>query len=199
MNDREYISIIESILYVWAEPIHIDEISKILELPKKETRALVNQLKDECQHYRRGIILNEYNDYLQFSTRPEHDIYISKLVKTSKKKSLSNSAMEVLSIIAYKQPITRVEIDDIRGVKSYGSIETLLSKSLIKEVGRLEKIGRPILYGTTTEFLALFDISSLNELPSVDKLESLDEFMIQEEDDEVENLAFLDEVIEDED
>ncbi|MDO5027074.1 MAG: SMC-Scp complex subunit ScpB [Tissierellia bacterium] len=181
MNNREYISIIESILYIWAEPIHIDEIAKILDLTKKDTKALVSQLKDECDHYRRGIILNDYDDYIQFSTRPDHDIYISKLVKKKRKKTLSNSAMEVLSIIAYKQPITRVEIDDIRGVKSYSSIETLLAKNLIKEVGRLEKIGRPILYGTTTEFLALFDMSSIKDLPSVEKLETLDEFMIQDE------------------
>lgn len=187
MNDREYISIIESILYIWAEPIHIDEISKVIELSKKETRLLVNQLKEECEHYRRGITLNDYDDYIQFSTRPEHDEFISKLVKKSRKKTLSNSAMEVLAIIAYKQPITRVEIDDIRGVKSYSSIDTLLSKDLIKEVGRLDKIGRPILYGTTTAFLALFDISSLKDLPSIDKIESLDEFLLTDEDELDEN------------
>lgn len=181
MNDREYISIIESILYMWAEPIHIEEIAKVLDISKKQTKIYINQLKEECEQFRRGLIVNEYDEYIQFSTRPEHDEYISKLVKKTRKKSLSNSAMEVLSIIAYKQPITRVEIDDIRGVKSYSSIDTLMNKNLIKEVGRLDKIGRPILYGTSTEFLALFNISSLEKLPSVEKIELLDEFMLEDE------------------
>ncbi len=187
MNNREYISIIESVLFIWSEPLHIDELSKVVELSKKETRELVNQLKDECEHYRRGIILNEYDGYLQFSTRPEHNDYISKLVKKSKKKALSNSAMEVLSIIAYKQPITRIEIDDIRGVKSYSSIDTLQSKKLIHEVGRLDKIGKPILYGTTVDFLAMFNIGSLDQLPTIESLESLDEFLLADEGQEDEN------------
>lgn len=182
MNKREYISIIESVLYIWAEPLHIDELSKVLELGRKDTRELVNLLKEECEHYRRGLVLKEYDGYLQFSTRPEHHEYISKLVKKSKKKSLSNSAMEVLSIIAYKQPITRIEIDDIRGVKSYSSIDTLLNKKLICEVGRLDKIGKPILYGTSVEFLSLFDLESLDQLPSIESLDSLDEFLLTEED-----------------
>lgn len=182
MNNREYISLIESILYVWAEPLHIDELSKVIELSKKETKELVKQLMDENDHYYRGIVLKEYDGYLQFSTRPEHDQYISKLVKKSRRKKLSNSAMEVLAIIAYKQPITRIEIDDIRGVRSYSSIDTLLNKNLIKEVGRLDKIGKPILYGTTVDFLALFDINSLDQLPNVEQLESLDEFLIDGDD-----------------
>lgn len=185
MNEREILSLIESILFIWAEPLHIDELAKVIDLPKKETRRLVDILKDEFEHYQRGIILNEYDSYLQFSTRPEHDQYISKLVKKTRKKSLSNSAMEVLAIIAYKQPITRVEVDDIRGVQSYGSIDTLLSKGLIKEVGRLDKIGKPILYGTTVEFLSLFDLKNISELPNVDKIEALDEFLLEAgEDDE---------------
>lgn len=181
MNDREYISILEAVLFVWAEPIHIDELAKIIEKDRSYTRKLLNQLKEEYDHYRRGIVLNNYNDYVQLSTRPDHDKFISKLLKKTRSKTLSNSSMEVLALIAYKQPITRVEIDDIRGVKSYSSIDTLLNKKLIKEVGRLEKIGKPILYGTTNEFLSLFDISSIEDLPSVDQLEALDEFLIGDE------------------
>ena len=182
MNEREYIAIIESILYIWAEPIHIDEIAKVLDLGKKDTRKLIEQMKEEYEHYRRGIIVNDYDDYIQFSTRADYDSYISKLVKKNRKRTLTNFSMEVLALIAYKQPLTRVEIDDIRGVKSYSSIETLLGKGLIKEVGRLDKIGKPILYGTTPEFLAFFDISNIKELPTVDQIELLDDFLLDEED-----------------
>lgn len=184
MNNRDLLSAIESILFIWGEPIHIDEIAKVLEINKKQTKELISQLKEEFEHYHRGLEVNDYDGYIQLSTRKSNDKYISKLIKKTKKKSLSNSSMEVLALIAYKQPITRVEIDDIRGVKSYSSIDTLMSKGLIKEVGRLDKIGKPILYGTTTEFLSLFDISNLSQLPSVDKLEQLDEFMLEDDSDE---------------
>ena len=176
MNDlREMKSVIEAVLYVWAEPIHIDEIAKIIDLDKKVTRKLLEEIQKECEHYRRGIILNSYDDYFQFSTRIDHQAYLSKLVKTKNKKGLTNSSMETLALIAYKQPITRVEIDDIRGVRSYSSIESLLAKGLIEEVGRLDKIGKPILYGTTIEFLRLFDLKDLTQLPEVNNLDLLDE------------------------
>ena len=179
MSQYNYKALIEAILFVWSEPIHIDEISKIIELNKKETRQYINELILDYSEDKHGIMLNNYDDYLQFSTKAQYDSYISKLVKSSKKKQLSNSAMEVLALIAYKQPITRVEIDDVRGVKSYSSIETLMNKGLIEEAGRLDKIGRPILYRTTTNFLAAFNINSLNDLPKVDQLDFLD----QEEED----------------
>lgn len=174
-DNREIKSIIESILFVWAEPIHYSELAKILELDKKELLSLVNEMKDEANHYRRGIVINIFDNYIQMATRKDHEPYISKLVKNSKK-ILSNSAMETLAIIAYKQPVTKVEIDNIRGVKSYSSVENLLARGLIEEVGRLDKIGKPILYGTTIEFLRAFNISSLKELPSIENLSELDIF-----------------------
>lgn len=175
MNKRELKSIIESVLFVWAEPIHIDEIMSVIDQDKKTTRELLNELMDESEHFRRGIVINQYDDYFQMSTRSDHDSYIKKLVKQSNRK-ISNSTMEVLAIIAYKQPVTRVEIDNIRGVKSYSSIDTLKAKGLIKEVGRLDSIGKPVLFGTTTEFLSSFNISSLKDLPEIkeiDKIESI--------------------------
>lgn len=180
-NKRELKSIIESILFVWAEPIHIDEIMKIIDIDKKTTRELIKELQDESEHYRRGIIINQYDDYFQMSTRSDHDTYLSKLVKSSKRR-ISNSAMEVLAIIAYKQPITRVEIDNIRGVKSYSSIETLRSKNLIEEVGKLDTVGKPVLFGTTIEFLRAFNLNSLDDLPEIDDLDRLEKLL--EDDDE---------------
>ncbi|MFL8888189.1 SMC-Scp complex subunit ScpB [Helcococcus kunzii] len=176
MNKRELKSIIESLLFVWAEPIHIDEIMSIIEQDKKTTRELLNELMAESEHFRRGIIINQHDDYFQMSTRPDHDVYLKKLVKQSNRK-ISNSAMEVLAIIAYKQPVTRVEIDNIRGVKSYSSIDTLKAKGLIEEVGRLDSIGKPVLYGTTIEFLSSFNLSSLKDLPEIKDIEKIESIL----------------------
>ena len=173
MTNRELKSIVEAILFAWSEPLHIDELMKIIDQDKRTTRSILKELQDEFDHYRRGIVINERDDHFQMSTRKEHQEYLAKLIKQSNKK-ISNSSMEVLAIIAYKQPVTRVEIDNIRGVKSYSSIDTLKAKNLIKEVGKADTIGKPILYATTNEFLRAFDLSSLAELPSIDNLDKLD-------------------------
>lgn len=115
-----------------------------------------------------GLIIKNYENKYQFSTRADHEKYISNIVKKSEK-NLSNSSLETLSIIAYKQPITRAEIDKIRGVKSQSTIDSLLYKKLIKENGRLDKIGKPIIYVTTDLFLKYFNISSLDQLPKIDE------------------------------
>ena len=115
-----------------------------------------------------GLIIKKYENKYQFSTRSDHEKYISNIVKKSEK-NLSNSSLETLSIIAYKQPITRAEIDKIRGVKSQSTIDSLLDKKLIKENGRLDKIGKPIIYVTTDSFLKYFNISSLDQLPKIDE------------------------------
>lgn len=181
MDRREIKSVIEAVLFVWSEPIHIDDLMAIIEQDKRTTREIIKEMQDESDHYRRGIIINEYNDHFQMSTRKEHDKYLKKLVKNSKRK-ISNSSMEVLALIAYNQPITRVEIDNIRGVKSYSSIDTLRSKGLIEEVGRSEAIGKPIQYGTTVEFLRLFDLKGLDELPEIEEIDKLTQIL--EDDDE---------------
>ncbi|MFM1515709.1 SMC-Scp complex subunit ScpB [Helcococcus ovis] len=181
MSKRELKSIIDAILFAWAEPIHIDEIMKVIEQDKKTTRELIRELQDECEHYRRGIVLNNYDDYYQYSTRSEHDEYLKKLTKSSPRK-ITSSTMEVLAIIAYNQPVTRIEIDNIRGVKSYSSIDTLKAKGLIEEVGRLDAVGKPVLYGTTIQFLKMFNLSSLDELPKIENLEELNTILENEND-----------------
>lgn len=181
MDRREIKSIVESILFVWSEPIHIDVLMSIIEQDKRTTREIIKEMQDEMDHYRRGIIINEHNDYFQLSTRKEHDKYLKKLVKNSDRK-ISNSSMEVLALVAYNQPITRIEIDNIRGVKSYSSIDTLRSKGLIEEVGRSDAIGKPIQYGTTIEFLRLFDLKNLEELPEIEEIDKLTQIL--DEDDE---------------
>lgn len=166
-------SIIESLLFVWGEPLSYREISKVLELDNKETRSILEDMKENYNNSSRGIELKSFGDNYQFVTKDENYDYIIKLVNKNKSKKLSNSAMEVLSIIAYKQPTTRGEVEEIRGVKSNSSINLLLNRGLIKEVGKLDKIGKPMLFGTTEEFLRVFSIDSLKDLPKKDEIENI--------------------------
>lgn len=168
--DSTYLKgIIEEILYIWGEPIDINDLSKIIfDAEKSEIRRAIYEMMEERNENLSGLIIKKYENKYQFSTRSEHEKYISNIVKKSEK-NLSNSSLETLSIIAYKQPITRAEIDKIRGVKSQSTIDSLLDKKLIRENGRLDKIGKPIIYITTDLFLKYFNISSLDQLPKIDE------------------------------
>lgn len=168
--DSTYLKgIIEEILYIWGEPIDINDLSKIIfDAEKSEIRRAIYEMMEERNENLSGLIIKKYENKYQFSTRSEHEKYISNIVKKSEK-NLSNSSLETLSIIAYKQPITRVEIDKIRGVKSQSTIDSLLDKKLIRENGRLDKIGKPIIYVTTDLFLKYFNITSLDQLPKIDE------------------------------
>ena len=169
MNDTYLKGIIEEILYIWGEPIDINELSKIIyDAEKSEIRKAINEMMVERNENSSGLIIKKYENKYQFSTRSDHEKYISNIVKKSEK-NLSNSSLETLSIIAYKQPITRAEIDKIRGVKSQSTIDSLLDKKLIKENVMLDKIGKPIIYVTTDLFLKYFNISSLDQLPKIDE------------------------------
>ncbi len=125
-----------------------------------------------------GIKILIHNKAVQLVTKPENSIYVEKLLKTNARQSLSQAALETLSIIAYKQPITRVAIDEIRGVKSDRAIYTLLEKNIIKECGRLDVPGKPILYSTTEEFLKFFGLDSIESIPNLEDL--LNEFSKEE-------------------
>ena len=165
---EEYLKgLVEEVLYVWAEPISIEELSKILyDFSKADIRKCLDQMIDERNNIDSGLVIRRFNNSYQFTTRKASDKYFENLLSKSEKK-LTNSTLETLSIIAYKQPITRVEIDKIRGVNSQSTIDSLLEKNLIKEKGRLDKIGKPIIYGTTDMFLKYFNIESLEELPEI--------------------------------
>lgn len=172
---EEYLKgLVEEVLYVWAEPISIDELSKILyDFSKADIRKCLDQMIDERNNIDSGLVIRRFNNSYQFTTRKASDKYFENLLSKSEKK-LTNSTLETLSIIAYKQPITRVEIDKIRGVNSQSTIDSLLEKNLIKEKGRLDKIGKPIIYGTTDMFLKYFNIESLEELPEIRMVENED-------------------------
>ena len=174
MERSEYKKIIEGLMYLWGDPLDISDISKILDLGKKETREILEEMTEEFNRDR-GLLIKKYDDSYQFVTRDEYFDFYTKLIKPERKPKLSNSSMEVLSIIAYKQPITRIEIDNIRGVKSSSSINTLVKRDLIEEAGRLDTIGKPIVYRTSEKFLKYFDINSLDDLPRIDDIKKKEE------------------------
>lgn len=167
MMDNYLKGLIEEVLYVWAEPINIEELSKIIyDYSKADIKKGLEEMIIERKDLESGLIIRSFNDSFQFTTRKASDKYFESLLSKSEKK-LTNSTLETLSIIAYKQPITRVEIDKIRGVNSQSTIDSLLYKKLIVEKGRLDKIGKPIIYGTTDMFLKYFNLNSLEDLPEI--------------------------------
>ncbi|WP_434296611.1 SMC-Scp complex subunit ScpB [Clostridium sporogenes] len=175
---NKYKSIIESLLFMSGEPINIKDLATILNCKQDKVSLLLNEMKNNYASKDRGIKILIYNKAVQLVTKPENSIYVEKLLKTNIRQSLSQAALETLSIIAYKQPITRVAIDEIRGVKSDRAIYTLLEKNIIKECGRLEVPGKPILYGTTEEFLKFFGLDSIESIPNLEDL--LKEFSKEE-------------------
>ena len=161
-------SAIESLLFVSGEPLSIKELHNNLEIPVKVIESIISEMMVEYESENRGIKLISINGGYQLVSKPENSEIIQKLLKKNKRQSLSQASLESLAIIAYKQPITRVDIDEIRGVKSESAIQRLIERGLIKDIGRLEVPGRPILFGTTEEFLRQFELKALDELPSLD-------------------------------
>jgi len=170
-EDIKYI--IEAIMFSYAEPITVKELRDIInpELDTREIDMMLNNLINEYAENNRGIQIIKLEDKYQMCTNKIYGDYIKKVLEPQKKKTLTQATLETLTIIAYKQPITKVEIDEIRGVKSDKVVSTLVEYNLIKEAGRLNKIGKPILYKTTDEFLMLFNIEKLEDLPNIEDFE----------------------------
>lgn len=181
MDIKEIKSIIESLLFIWGDPLEIKDIASILELSEKETENAMQELMDDLDYNMRGIKILKINNTYQFGTRPENYPWIKKLSTPKQNKNLSNASMETLSIIAYRQPIIKSDIEAIRGVKCDKAIETLADRGLIEEVGRLEKVGRPILYGTTDLFLRAFGLETIASLPILEEKQLDDKMEIQED------------------
>jgi segregation and condensation protein B len=144
-------------------------MSKILEIPVKSLAAVLDEMISEFRDNEdRGLLIQRFGNSYQLTTKRENYEYIQSLLENTVNKSLSTAAMETLSIIAYKQPVTKVEIERIRGVKCSQVVKGLLDKGLIKETGRLDKPGRPVVYSTTDEFLRHFGLTSIDELPAIE-------------------------------
>jgi segregation and condensation protein B len=165
-----YYSIIESLLFVSGESLKLKEIASIIECDIDITKEIIDDLEKKYDIEERGIKLININEEYQLVTKPQNSAYIQKLLKTNIRQSLSQASLETLAIIAYKQPITRASIDEIRGVKSDRAVLTLLEKGLVKETGRLDVVGRPILYSTTDKFLLYFGLEKLDQMPSLEDI-----------------------------
>lgn len=168
MEKRELKSIIEALLFTWGDPLETKDIASIIEKKEDEVEKLLEEMINEFDYNRRGIRIMKINNSFQLSTRPEHYEWIKKLSSPKFSKALSNAALETLSIIAYRQPVIKSDIEAIRGVRCDKAIETLIERGLVTELGRLERIGRPILYGTTDLFLKTFGLESIEQLPPLE-------------------------------
>lgn len=173
MEISEVKKILEALLFVSDKPLSLKELKDIIKSDVADISNLediLKELKDEYATLNKPYEIKFVADGWTFATKPEYSPWIKKLLKEKTVLKLSPSALETLAMIAYKQPITRAEIDEIRGVESSGVIDTLLERKLIKIVGRKEALGRPLLYGTTQDFLKHFGLAHLSELPLIEDM-----------------------------
>ena len=173
MANKTIKSAIESMMFVWGEPLAIKDIADIFNVDKKEIYEACKELQDEYEQEGRGIVIREVNKSFQFVTRKENLSYIERLCTPVRRRRLSQSALETLAIVAYKQPVTKGEIEAVRGIRCDRVLEGLIAKNLVTIVGRAETVGRPNLYGTTNEFLKQFEFESLKDLPKIEDLEGV--------------------------
>ena len=162
---------IESVLFVVGEPIPKAEIAKLFGLNALELTAALADLESEYEKNSRGIKLFMTNDTVQLVTNPEYNDWLVRLLAPPQEKNLSDSMMETLSVIAYRQPVTRADIEAVRGVRCEYAVSQLLKQGFIKELGRKDVVGRPMLFGTTDAFLRRFGLHSLEELPPMPEIE----------------------------
>ncbi|HZG55431.1 SMC-Scp complex subunit ScpB [Paenibacillus sp.] len=170
-NWNEWKSIIEGLLFASGdEGLDVREIADVLDLDWRVAEELIEEMRTTYVKENRGFRIAKIAGSYQLTTNPEHAPYFAKLAQAPTRGSLSQAALETLAIVAYRQPITRIEIDEIRGVKSDRALHTLVAKELIQEAGRAEAVGRPILYETTKQFLQYFGLSHLKDLPDAEQM-----------------------------
>ena len=179
-------SVIEGVLFTMGESVPIEQIAMAIDCDIETTRKIINQMKENYNEEHHGIMIMELENSFQMCTKKEIYEYLVKIAKQPKKYVLTDVLLETLSIIAYKQPVTKLEIEKIRGVKSDHAVNKLVEFTLVEEVGRLEAPGRPIQFGTTEEFLRRFGVSSMEDLPMIQpnqmedfKTEAEDEVQLQ--------------------
>lgn len=180
MDKNKAKAAIEAILFTMGESVEISRLAAVLEMDKQEVMALLKEMDKDYRKENRGIFLMWLEDSVQLSTKADLYEYLIKIAKTPRKMVLTDTVIETLSIIAYKQPVTRLEIEKIRGVSCDHAINKLLEYELITELGRKDAPGRPLLFGTTEQFLRCFGVKSIEELPEL-SLVQVEEFKQQAE------------------
>ena len=166
-TETELLGAVEAILFAMGESVSLSKIASAIGKDETEAKRLLEELKKQYQKKERGIQLIELEDSYQLCTKPELYDYLIQVAKQPKKHVLTDVLLETLAIVAYKQPVTKIEIEKIRGVKSDHAVNKLVEYDLVCEVGRLDAPGKPLLFGTTEEFLRRFGVQSVEELPSI--------------------------------
>ena len=164
-TENKYKAIIEGILFSMGESVELEKIAGTLGLDQKKTKDLIDEMRNEWEEQKRGVTITELDGAYQMCTRPEIYEYLIKIAKQPKRRVLTDVLLETLSIIAYKQPVTKMEIEKIRGVSSDHAVNKLVEYHLVCELGRLDAPGRPMLFGTTEDFLRSFGVQSIDDLP----------------------------------
>lgn len=175
MEEKQYKTAIEAILFTMGNSVELDKIAAAIQLDEEKTKEYIESLKEEYERQERGVQILELEGAYQMCTNQNMYEYLIRIAKQPKKHVLTEVLLETLSIVAYKQPVTKAEIEKIRGVSCDHAVSKLVEYNLVTELGRLDAPGRPMMFGTTEDFLRSFGISSLEELPKMNPLQ-LEEF-----------------------
>lgn len=180
MEEKKIMAVIEAVLFAMGDSVELSSLSHVLEMPEEEIREVIVRMNAKYKKADRGIYIAELENAVQLCTKPELYEYLIKVAKAPRKYVLTDTLLETLSIIAYKQPVTRLEVEKIRGVSCDHAVNRLLEFNLVQELGRLDAPGRPLLFGTTEEFLRTFGVKSLGDLPMLNP-EQMEDFRKQAE------------------
>ncbi len=180
LDTDELKQLVEALVFASDTPLKVDRIAELLEIDKSEVSPILADLTEEFRQGKRGFVLVEVAGGFQFRTRPEHAEWLRRLSQ-SRPFRFSRAALEALAIVAYRQPITRAEVDYLRGVDSGGVLKTLLEKRLIRILGKKDIPGKPLIYGTTRDFLELFGLKDLGALPTLKEVGELPAASLAEE------------------
>ncbi len=180
MERQKAKAVLEAILFTMGESVEIERLAQVIEEDRQTTKEILDEMAKEYRKQERGIQLTTLENSVQLCTKGEYYEYLIKIAKTPRKFVLTDTLLETLSIIAYKQPVTRLEVEKVRGVNCDHAINRLIEFDLICEVGRLDAPGRPLLFGTTEQFLRSFGVKSLDDLPEINPVQ-MEEFKLQAE------------------
>ncbi len=180
MDRQRAKAVLEAVLFTMGEAVEVERLASVIEEEREWTRELLVEMKEEYESRECGVTLIELENSFQMCTKAEMYEYLIKIAKTPRKYVLTDTLLETLSIIAYKQPVAKAEIEKIRGVSCDHAVNRLVEFGLVAEVGRMDAPGRPLLFGTTEEFLRSFGVRSLEELPELSAVQ-IEEFKIQAE------------------